>query len=100
MVWNLLWLPYAYLIPHHRHPLSHWPVLGTALRLAHPLALPGAAWWLLGRIIALPAQWRLPLEVWWALGGLAMVDALHALMDWVFQWQALIQAVLFTVIYT
>jgi uncharacterized metal-binding protein len=31
-IWNLLWLPYDYIIPRHRHPLSHWPILSTTIR--------------------------------------------------------------------
>ena len=43
VLWSLLWLPYAYLIPRHRRPLSHWPVIGTALRLLYLLAVPAVA---------------------------------------------------------
>ena len=32
----LYWLPYAYAIP-HRHPLSHWPVIGTIGRVCYGL---------------------------------------------------------------
>jgi uncharacterized metal-binding protein len=32
----LYWLPYAYAIP-HRHPLSHWPILGTCGRMLYGL---------------------------------------------------------------
>jgi len=85
-IWNLLWLPYAWLIPRHRHPLSHWPVLGTALRLAYLLAAPALAWWVIGQFIPLPALPRLALTplTWWAIGGMALVDALHWGMDRVF----------------
>lgn len=31
-LWYALWWPYAHLIPYHRHPLSHLPLVGTALR--------------------------------------------------------------------
>ena len=84
MLWDMLWLPYAQLIPRHRHPLSHWPILGTVLRLIYLLAAPLLIWWLLGQGFALPALWPLPTAAWWALGGLAFVDSLHAFMDWVF----------------
>ena len=80
-IWNLLWQPYAYLIPHHRHPLSHFPLLGTVLRVIYALSLPGLAWFLLGRVVPLPPVWPLPGPVWWALGGLVLVDSLHAVMD-------------------
>jgi uncharacterized metal-binding protein len=37
-LWVLFWWPYGKLI-RHRSPLSHWPVLGTALRLLY-LSIP------------------------------------------------------------
>ena len=85
-IWEFLWWPYARLIPHHRHPLSHWPVLGTMLRLGYMLALPVLAWWALSLLIPLPnlAFPGLTAPVLWALGGLLLVDALHGLMDKLF----------------
>ncbi len=84
--WTLLWWPYARLIP-HRHPLSHLPVLGTALRLLYLWGVAGTALALLNgtlgwggtaepllRLLEAPAFWM------WAL-GLALSDALHWLMD-------------------
>ena len=87
MLWSLLWLPYAYLIPRHRHPLSHWPVIGTATRLLYFLAVPALAWWVMGHIISLPALPRLALTplAGWGIAGLALVDALHWGMDRVFR---------------
>jgi uncharacterized metal-binding protein len=86
-MWNLIWIPYAYLIPRHRHPLSHWPILGTLLRLLYLAALPGLCWWILNWIVPLP-EWTssFPIGplVWWALAGLLLVDTLHAVMDWIF----------------
>ena len=86
LLWNLLWLPYAYLIPRHRHPLSHWPLLGTVLRLVYQLAVPAVAWWVLGHIVALPALQRLALTplIGWGIAGLMLVDTLHYVMDQVF----------------
>jgi uncharacterized metal-binding protein len=82
-LWNLFWLPYAYLVPCHRHWLSHAPLLGTALRVIYLLLVPALFWWILGHFLPMP---RLPAialtpTIWWGLGGLALVDALHALMD-------------------
>ena len=85
-LWKMLWVPYACLIPRHRHPLSHWPLLGTALRLAYLLAVPAVAWWVLGHIIALPALPRLALTplIGWGIAGLTLVDTLHYVMDQIF----------------
>ncbi len=84
IVWGTLWWPYARLIP-HRSPLSHWPILGTALRLAYLLAVPALLWWGVNQIYPLPRLSRPHLTPlwWWALGGLVLVDALHAVMDWI-----------------
>jgi uncharacterized metal-binding protein len=86
-LWNLLWLPYAYLIPRHRHWSSHAPVIGTALRLVYLALILALFWWGLGAllrgILTLPDLPRLALTpaTWWALGGLALADALHWGMD-------------------
>jgi uncharacterized metal-binding protein len=86
-IWRLLWLPYALLIPRHRHPLSHWPILGTTLRLVYLLAVPVLLWWVAGHIIPLPALPHLTLTplIGWSVAGLALVDALHWGMDKLFR---------------
>ncbi|MCW4004952.1 MAG: metal-binding protein [Candidatus Bathyarchaeota archaeon] len=33
--WRFIWWPYARLIPHHRHWLSHLPFVGTLVRLIY-----------------------------------------------------------------
>ena len=83
LLWNMLWLPYAYLIPRHRHWLSHTPFLGTVLRLVYLLAAPALTWWVVGHIIPLPALPRLALTplIGWGIAGLALVDTLHWGMD-------------------
>ncbi len=84
LVWTWFWWPYAHLlIPSHRHPLSHLPLIGTALRLGYAIALPAMLWWALGRFTQLPALTLpslTPLGLW-ALGGLALSDTLHTFMD-------------------
>lgn len=75
-IWNLLWLPYAYIIPRHRHPLSHWPILGTAIRLAYLLAIPALLWWIFHLAFTLPVSPSLTIAGW-GIGGLALVDAVH-----------------------
>ena len=80
LLWILLWWPYGQLIP-HRSPLSHFPVLGTVLRLAYLLFLPTVLFWALGGNFATLAfpQWVL-----WMVGGLTLADTLHFIMDNVF----------------
>ncbi|RMF46735.1 MAG: hypothetical protein D6755_06230 [Anaerolineae bacterium] len=80
LVWFLFWYPYARLLP-HRSPWSHAPVIGTLLRVAYLALLPMLGMFLWHREPYLP---HLSPAVLWALGGLMCVDALHALMDWVF----------------
>lgn len=33
-LWRLFWTPYALLVP-HRHSLSHFPILGTIVRIGY-----------------------------------------------------------------
>jgi uncharacterized metal-binding protein len=42
-VLKIIWLPYQRLIP-HRSPLSHAPVLGSAIRLLYLIALVSPLW--------------------------------------------------------
>lgn len=79
LAWAMIWRPYSYLIP-HRSPLSHMPLIGTAIRLGYMAALG----WLvllaldLARVITIPA-----LPAWWpwAFAGLALADLLHFILD-------------------
>jgi uncharacterized metal-binding protein len=84
-LWYALWWPYAHLIPFHRHSLSHFPLVGTALRLIYLGAIIGLLYWLAGWVIALPDLLPLPGPLaslfWWGTIGLAAVDGLHTLMD-------------------
>jgi len=66
------WLPYALLIP-HRHPVSHWPIVGTIGRLLYLLPLWGAAWTFTGF-----PPW---VYTWAFVGGLMGSDTLHWLRD-------------------
>ena len=74
-IWTMIWFPYALAIK-HRSPLSHWPLLGTVIRLAYIGIFVG---------IALALGYKLPLiplePFAWALGGLVVSDAAHWLMD-------------------
>jgi uncharacterized metal-binding protein len=77
--WLALFDLYARALP-HRSPLSHWPLVGTAGRLAY-LALWGwLAWLALGRPPLTVSAEALRLLAW-AAAGLAVSDALHWAMD-------------------
>lgn len=75
LAWRLLWLPYAYLVP-HRSWISHAPLISTLIRAGY---LYGLAWG-----IAYLVQHPLPAMPWWlpwAVGGLTVADTLHWLAD-------------------
>ncbi len=88
-LWRLLWQPYARLIPSHRHPLSHFPVLGTILRLGYMIIVPVLVWWLLGFFVRLPPIPSLSITplVFWGVLGLMVSDTLHTLLDWFWPWR-------------
>lgn len=77
-LWTMLWYPYARLCK-HRSPISHWPLLGTAGRLAY-----------LGLFVAIARAlgWQPPLVPFipaaCALTGLLISDSAHWLLDWKF----------------
>lgn len=82
-VWAVIWKPYSLLIP-HRSPLSHFPILGTAIRLAYMAGLI----WLVMTPFHLAGVIRLPaLPTWWpyAFAGLALSDTVHFVMDKLFR---------------
>jgi uncharacterized metal-binding protein len=79
-LWYIFWLPYSRLIP-HRSPLSHFPVLGTTIRLAYVFALPLLLYALAQGTLSLP---MLPAWAIWSAGGLALADLLHYLLDKIF----------------
>ncbi len=111
-VWQWLWQPYAHMIPRHRHPLSHLPILGTALRLLYMFLGFGAVYWIFRTLWISSTGMMMNIGVplagnfgeafptppglgdlftwpyfWWAAAGLACSDALHTLMDYTWPWQ-------------
>lgn len=78
-LWCALWWPYA-VSTRHRSPVSHLPLLGTAIRLIYCVVLFIIIWIVLGR----PA---LVIPVWgWALlrgglMGLVVSDTCHLILD-------------------
>jgi len=82
LLWWLAWRPYAALVP-HRSPLSHFPMVGTVLRLGYlSLVVYVIAWFLhLALPVQIPAITAIP---WWfpaAFVGLAMADLGHWILD-------------------
>jgi uncharacterized metal-binding protein len=84
--WFAFWWPYARLIP-HRHPFSHWPVMGTLLRIAYMYVLGGILWFGATWVVIGQGSW-MPLAAWlqndhfvWGILGLVAADSLHFLMD-------------------
>ena len=81
-LWHAYWLPYAFAIT-HRHPLSHTPIVGTALRLLY--LAPG--YLLLTYIIGfklLGVDWPMVPDLGYLgymLLGLTISDALHWARD-------------------
>ncbi len=82
-LWYALWWPYSRLVPSHRHPLSHFPLVGTFGRAFYLGLVFVLLRSLLGLLVPLPPL-SLPLSsgwLWWTLGGLAAADSLHTLLD-------------------
>lgn len=85
--WFAFWRPYAWFLP-HRSPLSHWPVLGTLLRLLYMIALSAPLWFLFtlfwfgaGQSLPTPGP-ALQENLTWGVIGLMLSDAMHYLMDY------------------
>lgn len=70
-----LWWPYAKLIP-HRHPLSHFPILGTFLRTAYLFLIV----WIVERTMGI--QLQIPPGIEFAFLGLCLADLGHFIADW------------------
>ncbi len=77
-IWAAIWWLYT-LIP-HRSPLSHWPVLGTAIRIAYSVAVLIIIWIIVGRpVLVMPAWGWVLLRGAWI--GLLVSDTGHFLLD-------------------
>jgi uncharacterized metal-binding protein len=79
-----IWLPYAYVMRFvgigrrgHRNFFSHFPGVGTAIRLAYMLALPALVIWYYG----LPVGGFVWIALAGVLIGLTWADALHWFAD-------------------
>jgi uncharacterized metal-binding protein len=98
-VLKFIWTPYRrWLIPHHRHPFSHWPVLGTAVRCLYLLSFLTLSLWLGGKLApffhlvpppfeeSLFYYWQLSVqysrELLWGFIGLCAADVGHYAADY------------------
>jgi len=67
--WSIYWFPYSKIFS-HRSFWTHFPVIGTAIRLVY------GAWWLL------PLYGIWPREVAWLVLAVACCDVMHFVLDW------------------
>jgi len=80
VVWEVIWKPYSWIIP-HRSPLSHMPVLGTAIRLFYLSCVVYLVLSLVGIAVPTVVPAALP---WWlpfVFIGLVLSDTLHWFLD-------------------
>ena len=82
-LWFLFWLPYAKLMP-HRSFFSHFPIVGTAIRLAYLILPVLGVLWIIGvtdnpfaLLMRLPDNFLL-----WFFYGLVVSDLGHWVADW------------------
>lgn len=74
-LWTMIWFPYA-LCCKHRSTVSHFPVLGTTVRLLYLSAIIGVILYFVGTI----PQWNWIL-ILWGIAGLLVSDTAHYIMD-------------------
>lgn len=80
-LWRLFWTPYALLTP-HRHYISHFPILGTVVRIGYVflilnfLIFLSKLVWSIFDSVSFVWIWD-----WSFFFGLAHVDAVHFLTD-------------------
>jgi len=79
LAWKIFWYPYARAIP-HRSPWSHWPILGTAIRLVYSIILLIIIWIIVGRpVLVMPTWGWVLLRGAWI--GLLVSDTGHYVLD-------------------
>lgn len=80
IIWEVAWKPYSWIIP-HRSPLSHAPVIGTALRLFYLSCVV----YLLLRLAGIAVPTVIPTALpWWfpfVFIGLCLSDTAHYILD-------------------
>jgi uncharacterized metal-binding protein len=75
--WRVFWQPYGWLVP-HRHFTSHFPILGTSLRIGYIFSIINILLWVVN-IFDTES-----IVFWWDWSfffGLCHVDAIHFLTD-------------------
>ncbi len=88
-LWVMLWWPYSQLVE-HRSILSHWPIIGTIIRVGYMISVPLLVWTLLASALNWPPPTATPVMSWllhqgrWCLIGLAISDIAHWAMDELF----------------
>ena len=80
-LWRLFWTPYALLIP-HRHNISHFPILGTLIRIGYVFLVLNLINILFRSILSMFDTVSL-VWIWdWSFFfGLAHVDTIHFVVD-------------------
>lgn len=74
--WTMIWYPYARCCK-HRSNISHFPLLGTAGRLAYlTVILAVILYFFVGRVPQV--NW---IFILWGIAGLAVADIAHYIMD-------------------
>jgi uncharacterized metal-binding protein len=80
-LWRLFWTPYALLVP-HRHIVSHFPIIGTILRIGYVFLILNLlhlfAWLLFMQFDTVSFIW---IWDWSFFFGLCHVDAVHWAVD-------------------
>ena len=80
-LWRLFWTPYAIALP-HRHAISHFPLLGTTVRIGYIFLVINLAYliwcFLFGLFDTVSLKW---IWNWSFFFGLCHVDILHWMAD-------------------
>jgi uncharacterized metal-binding protein len=77
-LWRILWTPYSVTVP-HRHFISHFPIVGTLLRIGYIFLIVNILIWIIGLFsdtVSFVWFWD-----WSFVLGLCHVDAIHFLAD-------------------
>jgi len=79
-LWRTIWTPYSLLIP-HRSPLSHFPFLGTILRIGYIFLIINILYFIVNLFLHHDTVSVVWIWNWSLFFGLCHVDTLHFLAD-------------------